>query len=350
MIERELTSWQISDENSWMSKILVVGGAGYVGGGVTDRLAAAGHAVRVYDGLIYEDVFLKPIDFVYGDVRDHSALKPQLDWADVVVWLAALVGDGVCSHDPSLTREINVESLGWLAENFEGRIVFMSTCSVYGAMDGILTEESPTNPLSLYAVTKLEAEEILSTAPDAIMFRLGTLFGVGDTYSRIRMDLVVNTLTVKAFLYGRISVFGGNQFRPLLHVRDVAEAVAATVDTRDIGIFNLHAQNMTILEIANLIQTHVPKLIVHKTEIQFQDARNYSVSSDKAKRAFGFSPIYTLEEGVIEIKRLVEEGRIRDITSPRFSNTDFLRPMLITDNTVLGFEVASPSKLRTQAW
>ena len=333
-----------------MSKILVVGGAGYVGGGITDRLIAAGHQVRVYDALVYEDVFLKPIDFTYGDVRDRATLKPHLDWAEVVVWLAALVGDGACSHDAALTREINVESVRWLAENFGGRIIFMSTCSVYGAMDGILTEESPTNPLSLYAVTKLEAEEILSQVPKAIMFRLGTLFGLGDSYSRIRMDLVVNTLTVKAFLYGRVSVFGGNQFRPLLHVKDVAEAVVGTAETNNAGIFNLHTVNMTIVEVAELIQKYVPDLIVNKTEIQFQDARNYSVSSEKARKAFGFSPRYSPEDGIVEIKQLVEEGRIRDISSPRFSNTDFLRPMLITDKTGLGFEVASPSKLRRQTW
>jgi nucleoside-diphosphate-sugar epimerase len=334
-----------------MPKILVVGGAGYVGGGITDRLIAAGHSVRVYDGLVYEDVFLKPIEFTYGDVRDRASLQPHLDWADTVVWLAALVGDGACSHDATLTRDINVESVRWLAENFGGRIVFMSTCSVYGAMDGILTEESPTNPLSLYAVTKLEAEEILLKAPNAIMFRLGTLFGLGDSYSRIRMDLVVNTLTVKAFLYGRVSVFGGNQFRPLLHVKDVAEAVVATVDTKDTGIYNLHAVNMTIVEVAELIQKYVPDLKVQKTELQFQDARNYSVSSEKAKRVFGFAPRFTPDDGIVEIKNLVEQGRIRDISSPRFSNMDFLRPMLITDKTVLGFEVASPSKIkRRKAW
>lgn len=333
-----------------MSKILVVGGAGYVGGGITDRLIDAGHTVRVFDGLVYEDVFLKPIDFTYGDVRDRTALKPHLDWADTVVWLAALVGDGACSHDAALTREINVDSVRSLTENFGGRIIFMSTCSVYGAMDGILTEESPTNPLSLYAVTKLEAEEILSAAPNAIMFRLGTLFGLGDSYSRIRMDLVVNTLTVKAFLYGRVSVFGGSQFRPLLHVKDVAEAVVATAGTKDTGIYNLHAVNMTIVEVAELIQKYVPALQVHKSEMQFQDARNYSVSSEKAKRAFGFTARFTPDDGIVEIKNLVEQGRIRDISSPRFSNTDFLRPMLIADKTVLGFEVASTSKLRRQAW
>ena len=333
-----------------MAKVLVVGGAGYVGGGITDRLIAAGHNVRVYDGLVYEDVFLKPIDFAYGDIRDDGALKPHLEWADAVVWLAALVGDGACSHDATLTRDINVESVRRLTQNFSGRIIFMSTCSVYGAMDGILTEESPTNPLSLYAVTKLEAEAILADVPNAIVFRLGTLFGLGDSYSRIRMDLVLNTLTVKACLYGRVSVFGGNQYRPLLHVKDVAEAVVATVDTTHAGIFNLHAVNMTIVEVAELIAKHVPSVQIQKTDIQFQDARNYSVSSEKARKAFGFATRYTPEDGVLELKSLVEAGRIRDVSSPRFSNTDFLRPMLIPDQTVLGFEVASAGKLRRQAW
>jgi nucleoside-diphosphate-sugar epimerase len=332
-----------------MSRILVVGGAGYVGGGITDRLIAAGHDVRVYDSLIYEDVFLKPVPFVFGDVRDPGRLGPQLQWAQAVVWLAALVGDGACSHDSALTRQINVESVEWLTRNFDGRIVFMSTCSVYGAMDGILTENSETNPLSLYAVTKLEAEQILAPV-NAIFFRLGTLFGLGDTYSRIRMDLVVNALTAKALLYGRISVFGGEQYRPLLHVRDVAEAVALTIESAETGIFNLHAFNMKIVEVAEAIQRHIPNLEVNKTEMKFQDARNYSVSSDKARDAFGFAPKYTIEDGILEIKRLVVEGRIRDLSSPRFSNTDFLRPMLITEKTLLGFEVAPPVKLRRPAW
>lgn len=328
-----------------MTNVLIVGGAGYVGGGITDRLVAAGHRVRVYDSLLYEDVYLKPVDFVYGDVRDRAALRRELARADVVVWLAALVGDGACSHDAALTREINVESVRWLAQEFDRRIVFMSTCSVYGAMDGMLREDSPTNPLSLYAVTKLEAEQLLQGA-NAISFRLGTLFGLGDSYSRIRMDLVLNTLTVKACLFGRISVFGGEQYRPLLHVKDVAEAVVAAVDSAATGIYNLHAVNLRITEVAELVQRHVPNLEVSRTEMKFQDARNYKVSSDKARAELGFSPRYAPEDGVLEIKRLVEEGRIRDVTSPRFSNTDFLRPMLVTDRTLLGFEVAPPLKLR----
>src|SRR5262249_59567506 len=117
-----------------------------------------------------------------------------------------------------------------------------------------------------------------------------TLFGLGDTYSRIRMDLVVNTLTAKACIYGRISVFGGEQYRPLLHVRDVAEAVVANIATSHRGIYNLHSANMRIVDVAEKIREYVPGLVVQKTEMKFQDSRNYRVSSAKAIEAFGFGP------------------------------------------------------------
>ena len=327
-----------------MAKVLVVGGAGYVGGWIGDRLIAAGHTVRVYDLLLYEDVYLKEVDFVWGDVRDAPRLQPHLDWADTVVWLAALVGDGACSLDSALTRKINVDSVSHLVRHFDRHIVFMSTCSVYGAAEGVLTEESPLNPLSLYAETKVEAERILLPT-QATQFRLGTLFGLGDTYSRIRMDLVANTLTVKAHLYGHINVFGGEQYRPLLHVRDVAEAVVASVKQPIPGIYNLHAFNMKIAAIADTLRGHVPDLQVHLTETPFQDCRNYRVSSERAGEAFGFAPKRTLADGIREIASLVREGRIRDISSPRYSNTEFLRPLLVREKNPLGFEVTAAHSL-----
>jgi nucleoside-diphosphate-sugar epimerase len=328
-----------------MSNVLVVGGAGYVGGGVTDALTSAGHCVRVYDILLYEDVYLKPVDFYYGDVRNVSTLRPHLAWADTVVWLAALVGDGACSLDAELTREINVESVRSLVQNCDRRIIYMSTCSVYGAGEGLLTEDSPTNPLSLYAATKLEAEELLRPT-GALVFRLGTLFGLGDTYSRIRMDLVVNTLTVKACLYRRISVFGGEQYRPLHHVKDVAPPVLANMASGHAGIHNLHAVNVRIADLADTLRRHVPDLQIRRTATKFQDSRNYMVSSEKAESAFDFRPTHTVEDGIREIKALVEDGRIRDISSPRYSNTDFLRPFLRPEETPLGFEVTRRGRLR----
>jgi nucleoside-diphosphate-sugar epimerase len=200
------------------------------------------------------------------------------------------------------------------------------------------------NPLSLYAETKLEAEGVLASS-DAVSFRLGTLFGLGDSYSRIRMDLVANALTVKALLHGRISVFGGAQYRPLLHVRDVAEAVVQALSRGSRGVYNLHAANMQIQDLAEAISREVPETRIHRTEIRFQDARNYRVSSDKAAAEFGFAPRLSLEDGIREIKALVQQGRIRDLSSPRFSNTDFLRPRLVTEKTPLGFEVGTSDKL-----
>ena len=122
--------------------MLVVGGAGYVGGHVADRLVTAGHQVVVYDLLLYEDVYFKPIEFVYGDVLDEERLRPYIEWADVVVWLAALVGDGACSLDEELTTRINVDAVRWLTSVCSAKIVFMSTCSVYGAQDGWLLADS----------------------------------------------------------------------------------------------------------------------------------------------------------------------------------------------------------------
>ena len=320
-----------------MANVLVVGGAGYVGGALTDRLLETAHDVRVYDSLMYEESYRKPLHFVLGDVRDQDRLRPHLRWADVVVWLAAIVGDGACALNPDLTVELNDRSVRRLAEQFDGRIIFISTCSVYGANDELLDERSPVNPLSIYAQTKLAAEGHL-IAKNAISFRLGTLFGVSDHFSRIRMDLAVNVLTAKAYVYRKISVFGGNQYRPLLHVRDVAAAIVQTLEMRNTGVFNLHAVNMRIADLADCLKAQFPDLEVERTNLKFQDNRNYRVSSGKAIASFGFSPKHSVEDGIAELKALLEAGRIKNISLSRHSNQRFLREILDKPSSPLGFE------------
>jgi nucleoside-diphosphate-sugar epimerase len=303
--------------------VLVVGGCGYIGGAVTDLLQDSGSHVRVYDALLYEECFRKPVDFVYGDVRDQDRLFDQLRWADVVVWLAALVGDGACALDPEITVAINEEPLRWLAANYTRRIIFMSTCSVYGAQDAVLDEASPTGPLSAYASTKLAAEEHLRDS-EALIFRLGTIFGVGDLFSRIRLDLVVNTLTVRAHYHGAISVFGGDQFRPLLHVRDAAKAVVDNLGTAHRGVFNLHRQNVRIIDLAYQVRNHFPDLVIEQTPMKFQDSRNYRVSSEKAQAALGFKAVCSIDDGIEEIKALLTSSRLRDVENLRYTNQAFL--------------------------
>ena len=303
--------------------ILVVGGAGYVGGGIVDLLSKK-HDVTVYDSLIYENSFRKDVNFIFGDIRDYKKLNPILKNYDAVVWLAALVCDGACAINPTLTHEINAETVSNLTKNFNGKIVFLSTCSVYGAQDGILNEDSSVNPLSEYASSKLIAEKYLEDS-DAIIFRLGTLFGIGDQFSRIRLDLVVNILTTKALQDKKMSVFGGDQWRPLLHVKDVANAIDKTVQTDVNGIFNLHHKNYKIIELAEKIKEKIPDVVIETTPLPFQDTRNYQVSSEKLKVATGFDALIEVDQGINEVYDLISSNRIKDINDPRYSNQSFLQ-------------------------
>ena len=306
-------------------KVLIVGGAGYVGGAVTDILLAhPEHQIRVYDSLLYEDSYRKGVPFVRGDVRDRQLLLPHLQWADAVIWLAAIVGDAACALDQEVSTAVNQSSVEWLAEVFPRRIIFLSTCSVYGAADQVLDEQSATNPLSVYAVTKLAAESFLAGHPSALIFRLGTLFGLSDQFSRVRFDLVVNTLTLRAHQHNRISIFGGGQYRPLLHVRDAAEAVVRALGHSQTGVYNIHRVNHRISDLASQVAGHFPGLLVERTPTMFEDNRNYRVSSRKAEADLGFDPAQTVDQGIEEVRQLLVEGRLANPTSSRYWNDQFL--------------------------
>lgn len=305
--------------------VLVVGGSGYVGGGVVDELLeTTQHNVLVYDALLYEESYRKDVDFVYGDVRDTEKLSKYLNKADCVIWLAALVGDGACALNPEVTVQINQDSVQWLSENYDGRIIMMSTCSVYGAQEGILDENSKTAPLSVYAATKLKAESYLSKK-NAVIFRLGTLFGVGDRYSRIRLDLVVNTMTARAFHDGTIHVYGGEQFRPLLHVYDVARAIKQNLDEDGFnGVAILNNQNVRIIDLAYQVRNHFPDLEIVTKDVPMQDCRSYRVNNNLATFELGFRPVYSIDGGIAQLKYLFEENRIKDWKSARYTNQKYL--------------------------
>jgi len=195
-------------------------------------------------------------------------------------------------------------------------------------------------------VPREKAEQALA-GTNAVVFRLGTIYGVSDAYSRIRMDLVLNLLTVKAIQHRKISVFGGDQYRPLLHVRDVGEAVVPVLGSDVRGTFNLESENVTIRALAERIAALHPDVQTEFTDLPLQDLRNYRVSSEKARAAFGFDPRLMVEDGVRQIGRLVAEGRVRDPSSPRYSNLDFLRPLLVPERSPLGREVIVPHRFRT---
>jgi nucleoside-diphosphate-sugar epimerase len=329
-----------------MARVLVVGGAGYMGGWLTDQAIEAGHEVKVYDLLLYEERYLKDVTFVAGDVLDQERLRPQLAWAETVVWLAALVGDAACALDPNLTRKINLDSVRWLCGQFDGRIIFPSTCSVYGAQAAELDESSPTGPLSLYAETKLRAEEaIMETRPESLVLRLATLAGVGDTYSRIRFDLVVNLLVLHAKLVGRLQVFGGGQYRPFLHVRDAAAVVVPELEGSASGRFNVGAENATIIGVAERIADRVGGAAIERLDAPFHDTRNYRVSFERAERELGLRPRYAMEDAIDEIASLIDSGRIKDPGLAAFSNLEALRPHLQPEAIPLGREIRNAHSL-----
>ncbi len=311
-------------------RILICGGAGYVGGHLTDLLVKNGQDVTIYDNLTYEDRFMKNVSFIFGDVRDHAKLSNFINDFDIVIWLAALVGDGACAINPTLTKEINVDSVEWLVQNYRGKIIFMSTSSVYGVNNELLDESSPTNALSLYASTKLEAEKkIINRAGDYLAFRLGTLFGIGDRDSRLRFDLVVNSLAQKAFLREPLSVYGGGQWRPLLHVKDVAEAIVFGIQKKISGLYNLSNENYRICDIVEKIKTVLPiDIRIEYTNQKFEDLRNYKVTSSKFK-AYGWRPQYDLEFGIREIYTVLEENRIKNPKDIVHSNVDFLKNKIV---------------------
>lgn len=308
-------------------KILVVGGAGYLGGSIIDLLKNTKHEFIVYDNLLYENTYNRNVNFVYGDVRDYDKINKYLKWADEVIWLAAIVGDGACTIDENLTWNVNVDSITNLTKNFKKKIIFSSTCSIYGSNEEYVNEKSKPNPLSLYAETKLQAEKLLKFS-DVLIFRLGTLFGISDKFSRLRTDLVLNTLVVNAVEKGKLSVFGGNQYRPLVHVKDIAKIMVSSIGTNNKGIYNVHKINITIIELAKLIKKLVPEIKLNITSGKFEDNRNYKADSSKAIKEIFFSPQITLEDGVIEITKFLKEKRLKNPYDIRYSNHLFLKEKL----------------------
>lgn len=310
-----------------MKKVLVVGGAGYIGGLTTNLLLKKGFQVTVYDNLMYEASFLKNCPFIYGDIRNTKKLVKLQSKYDEIIWLAAIVGDGACSQDAKLTTEVNVNSLKQFLNKTKSRVIFTSTCSVYGAQNKLLTEKSKTLPLSLYAATKLEAEKYV-LQNGGLVLRLGTLFGLGDSYSRIRLDLVVNIMTLRALRDKKLTVFGGSQWRPVLAVKDVAEYLAEAVTTNLNGIYNLRYKNIKIIDIAQTIKSIFPKIKIVKIKRKFEDLRNYRVSSKKAEKDFIFKPQTSIEEEVYKMKRLFKEHRIKKVDDNIYYNTHYVKVLL----------------------
>jgi nucleoside-diphosphate-sugar epimerase len=223
-------------EKRAIRNVLVIGGAGYIGSVLVRKLLGRGFSLTILDALLYGDESVRDLygspgfELIHDDMRNVEAVVRAMQYADAVVHLGALVGDPVCALDEKLTIEINLAATRMIAEAARGfgvqRFIFASTCSVYGASDQLLDERSALNPVSLYARTKIDSERVLLALDDArfapVILRFGTIYGISP---RPRFDLVINLLTAKATCEKRITIFGGGQWRPFIHVDDAAEAI-----------------------------------------------------------------------------------------------------------------------------
>ena len=295
-------------------RILITGGAGYIGSVLTPELLRAGHEVTVIDNFMYGQSSLldvcnyKTLTIVRGDARNEELIKKHLEGKDLIIPLACLVGAPLCDKDPVGAKTINLEAIQMILRlrNPEQKIIFPNTNSGYGRGQGDTAhcdENSPLDPISLYGKLKVQAEQELIASGNAIVFRLATVFGVSP---RMRLDLLVNDFVYRAVNDRAVIVFEGSFKRNYIHVRDVVRAFVHAMDNFESmknQVYNvgLSDANLSKLELCTEIQKQLPKFVFLESKIgEDPDKRNYIVSNAKIE-ATGYKPQVSLEEGIVEL-------------------------------------------------
>ena len=295
-------------------KVLITGGAGYLGSVITETLLNNGYHVTCLDKLLFNQTSLLQhtsnpnFRFVYGDVRNEIELERLCNEADVIIPLAAIVGFPACATEPQLANDVNFNQIFNIVKFTAGKnkkILYPNTNSGYGIGVGQTecTEESPLNPISVYGNTKCAAENFLRANTDAIVFRLATVFGVSP---RMRTDLLVNDFTYKAITDKYIVVFEKNFKRNFIHIKDVASAFLFMLQNYDKyknEVFNvgLSNANLSKQELLEKIQSHVKDFAVSYNDYyEDPDKRDYIVSNAKIE-ATGWMPEWNLDRGIVEL-------------------------------------------------
>ncbi len=296
-------------------KVFIIGGAGYIGSVLTEYFLNHNHEVVVLDSLRNGSDGIMPFKknplFILLNTDFNTDLLPivfKTYTPEIVIHLAAIVGDPNCEKEPELAWKTNVEGVKWVVkccneqESIE-KLFFASTCSVYGRNEHTCIESTKPNPLSLYAETKLEAEEIIRKhSRNGISFRFGTMYGWSPS---MRYDLVVNLLTRMAITKSEFSIFDGTQLRPFLHPKDLA-CFFESLFERDLSgftgeVFNIVSENLSMLELGQLIERTLPYTIMNLNK-EKEDNRSYICRCFKAHSELGFTPKIRVREGIQEIE------------------------------------------------
>jgi nucleoside-diphosphate-sugar epimerase len=296
-------------------KILITGGAGYLGSVITEKMLKAGHSVTSIDNLSFKQ--LSPLqftsnpnyNFIYGDVRNVDFLKHQVGLHDVIIPLAAIVGFPACKADPKLAWEVNYTQIETIIDSIgdEHIILYPNTNSGYGIGEGQTecTEESPLNPISVYGESKCAAEKLLLECSQAICFRLATVFG---TSTRMRTDLLVNEFVYKAMTDKYITVFEKHFKRNFIHIQDVANVFLWALnnyETMKHNVYNVGLSNANLnkQELLEKIQQYIPDFAISYSDFyEDPDKRDYIVSNAKIEKT-GWNPQYSLDDGIKELMK-----------------------------------------------
>ncbi len=322
--------------------IVVLGGAGYLGSQLVRKLLHEGYPVRVLDAFYYDSGSLRDLlssqdlFVVNGDLRDEGVAEEVLKGASAVVHLGAIVGDAACRVNPGLATAVNVKATRRIARAAKRagvrRFIYASSCSVYGRSDAVVDESSPVQALSLYCQTKIEAERALHDLADSsfgpTILRFGSLHGHSP---RPRFDLVVNLLAAKASLGETLTIYGGDQWRPFLHIDDAAETVIACLQAPfeqvHNQLFNVGSDehNLQIGKLGVIIQRQFEGVQLERVEEQ--DLYSYRVSFAKLRQRLSLEPVRGVEKTCETIREAFAAGRIEDYRPPRYHNAATLRAL-----------------------
>ncbi len=300
-----------------MKRVLITGGAGYLGSTLSEYLLNKNYQVTVLDNLMYNQLSLLHLfkrdefNFILGDVRNKELLQSLVLNNDIIIPLAAIVGMPACNANPELTIDVNYKQITNILEVLKEnqKLILPNTNSQYGSSDTIITEQSPFKPLSLYAKTKCDAEDAMLLNGNGVSLRLATVFGVSP---RMRTDLLVNDFTYKSLTDGYLVLFESGFKRNYIHVQDIARTFIFIIENYEQckgQAFNvgLSSANLSKKELANKIKEYIPNLVIKEDNFKEDfDKRNYIVSNEKLE-SLGWLPIFDLNYG---IKQLIESYKL----------------------------------------
>jgi len=322
--------------------VLVTGGAGYVGCILVPKLINKNYNVRVLDSMIFTDKGLDSVkdncEIITGDIRDEKCLENCLKGIDYVIHLAAISNDPCSELNPEITKQVNYESTKKIVklskEKGIERFIYASSSSVYGIKDiPNVTEDVPLEPLTIYSQTKAWSEEFVreSNSKDfvTVNFRPATVCGYSP---RMRLDLTVNILTDHAINKGKITVLGGDQKRPNVHIDDVTDCYIQILEAPSEkvagDVFNFGYENHTVMEIANMVR----KVVGKNVEIEVKettDRRSYHISSEKIGKKLGIYPKKTIEDAVLDLKTAFNGGLIPNPSNSIYKNIERMKEIEI---------------------